>query len=733
MRFQFIFQFFLIFLMLSACSGNSESGSGGNGGNSNSQPQFTSAATQQSMENNLATGYTATATDTDSDKLSFTVSGGADQSYFDINIDSGALVFTSVPDFENPMDSNHDNIYEVQLTVSDSKASDTLLLMVTVTDDPSDNVVNNAPVFTSATTASMMENQTSTGYSATATDADKDPLAFSIVGGADKAFFTIGVNSGVLDFKVAPDYEIPGDSNADNVYDVQLSVSDGKTSAFLTIAVTVTDDPSDNPPNKAPYYTSALTVIIDENQTDTGYRATATDAEGDPLTYSISGGVDKAFFNINSSTGELTFVSAPDFENPLDSDAANDYQVEITVTDNLSTPPSPATVVVFVIDVKDESGVAPTQLSLPKTGQVSCFDQAGTSVACAGTGQDGDAQAGIGWPVERFYQHVIDYSVTYDRLTNLMWLTYRGPIPGRDPLIPDSGISWQQSLDVISQLNLEHYRGFSDWRMANTNELLTLKNYEGWPAFHWTSSNTNCSDSKDWSSTTMFESPDMAWFASGSWLAWEAKSTTSYAPCYRIVRGHSDSALSAISATGQTQCYSEAGSLVSCAGSGQDGEFQAGVKAAALRFVANVDTSITDTLTGLIWAPDANLMLSQDSTWDTDGVSDGMVTWQHALDYVSKLNTDNYLGHSDWRLPNILELHSLVRADIETDLWLANQGFANVGTFYWSSTSFHSLPSSAWNILIGRVFPPDYIGFYNDYTSWTIKTNLYYVWPVRGP
>jgi hypothetical protein len=69
---------------------------------------------------------------------------------------------------------------------------------------------------------------------------------------------------------------------------------------------------------------------------------------------------------------------------------------------------------------------------------------------------------------------------------------------------------------------------------------------------------------------------------------------------------------------------------------------------------------------------------------------DGYVMWLHALDYVTKLNNENYLGHTDWRLPNINELLSLINDDeANSATWLNSQGFNNVqsGTGYWSSTA----------------------------------------------
>jgi hypothetical protein len=62
---------------------------------------------------------------------------------------------------------------------------------------------------------------------------------------------------------------------------------------------------------------------------------TATDAEGNALTYSISGGSDADKFWIDSSTGILTFVSAPNFESPIDVGADNVYNLTVQVADGV--------------------------------------------------------------------------------------------------------------------------------------------------------------------------------------------------------------------------------------------------------------------------------------------------------------------------------------------------------------------------------------------------------------
>ena len=107
------------------------------------------------------------------------------------------------------------------------------------------NGTNDAPVITSggggdSATVSVAENSTAV-TTVTATDPDSTTLTYTIVGGADQNKFFINTNSGALSFLAAPDFESPTDVGANNVYDVQVRVSDGNLSDTQTIAVTVTN------------------------------------------------------------------------------------------------------------------------------------------------------------------------------------------------------------------------------------------------------------------------------------------------------------------------------------------------------------------------------------------------------------------------------------------------------------------------------------------------------------
>jgi len=96
---------------------------------------------------------------------------------------------------------------------------------------------------------------------------------------------------------------------------------------------------------------------------------------------------------------------------------------------------------------------------------------------------------------------------------------------------------------------------------------------------------------------------------------------------------------------------------------------------------------VRDNVTGLEWVQDGNIMPSRDPSFDNDDTpGDGKVTWQHAFDYIDQLNADEYLGYSDWRVPAVEELLSLV--DMSGDGCILDPVFSNRNTS-WSSSIFY--------------------------------------------
>lgn len=94
---------------------------------------------------------------------------------------------------------------------------------------------------------------------------------------------------------------------------------------------TPTPSPPPGPSNSAPTFTSAATASVAENVA-AAYQATATDPDGNAVTFTIAGGADSALFTITPA-GALNFATAPSFETPRDAGANNVYDVQLRASD----------------------------------------------------------------------------------------------------------------------------------------------------------------------------------------------------------------------------------------------------------------------------------------------------------------------------------------------------------------------------------------------------------------
>lgn len=151
-----------------------------------------------------------------------------------------------------------------------------------------------------------------------------------------------------------------------------------------------------------------------------------------------------------------------------------------------------------------------------------------------------------------------------------------------------------------------------------------------------------------------------------------------------------------VSKTGQTTSYT----------TGDDGHLQRGVALPNPRFTDHGDGTVTDNLTGLIWTKNAQQI-------------PGIMNWQAALTACNDLD---FAGYTDWRLPNIRELQSLVDYGEADPALSLGYPFDNVIAInYWSSTTYESNSDNAWCVSISF----GYVYYYN-------KITIYFVWPVRG-
>ena len=95
-------------------------------------------------------------------------------------------------------------------------------------------------------------------------------------------------------------------------------------------------------------------------------------------------------------------------------------------------------------------------------------------------------------------------------------------------------------------------------------------------------------------------------------------------------------------------------------------------------------------------------------------------------DFIRALNSAHFGGYSDWRLPTINELDSIVNCDIPSPGPTINAAYFpnTVSSFYWSSTTHAGYTSTAWGV---------YFGYGNDYYDYksSVTTSALFVGDSR--
>ncbi len=331
---------------------------------------------------------------------------------------------------------------------------------------------------------------------------------------------------------------------------------------------------------------------------------------------------------------------------------------------------------------------------LPRTGQVSSYSP----------GDDGEIQTGLAFPNPRFTDQ--GNGAVFDNLTGLIWTVNGNLMAARDSAfdvegIPGDGkVSFQKALAYIHKLNAENYLGYTDWRLPNRNELASLIDFSrADPALSLYHPFTPVLSEPYWTSTCYAGNPARSWtvnLADGQ--IWYGDKTSNLFAVWPVRSG--SKGVLQIPRTGQITCTDDTGTPVGCTGTGQDGELLAGVSWPQPRYTDEKDGTVVDNLTGLMWTWDANLMKTRDPGFDNDSSpGDGRVYWQKALDYISKLNAETFLGYNDWRLPNVLELGSLPNMEWSTPAFAPDVPFGNIqNDNYWSGNSYASDTTSAWAV-----------------------------------
>ena len=262
----------------------------------NDAPTFTDAPYVTTVvENDAAAAvYTVSATDDDSDAVTFTLTGSGSVD-FSLNPTTGVVTLAGALDYETV------SVYYLTIRACDSNGGvATTNLNVTVVDQ------NDSPQFLSTPySVNIVENLPvgTTVIKAVATDQDpSDTLTYSL-SGTNNNHFNIGSSTGVITTAQELDRE-----NI-NSYSLTVSVSDGSVTFTEGISIAVENS------NDAPAFSNApYNVSVNENLNSGNLlTVSATDDDGDAISFSLYG-VGSELFSIHSSSGVVSLAGALDYE-----------------------------------------------------------------------------------------------------------------------------------------------------------------------------------------------------------------------------------------------------------------------------------------------------------------------------------------------------------------------------------------------------------------------------------
>lgn len=328
------------------------------------------------------------------------------------------------------------------------------------------------------------------------------------------------------------------------------------------------------------------------------------------------------------------------------------------------------------------SPVNPTPTPYPrrgisKTGQTEIYHTAGSN----DMGDDGENQSGLPLSGDRFMTGSL--TVT-DNATGLMWQQN------------NSGtlLSWESAFSYIANLNSSLFGGYNDWRMPNIKELNSLIDMGRWnPALDPTIFTSIKTDSGYWGSTTYADMPNGRFsyqirFYEGltRWINMvEEPAPQGYVKAVRSLVP--EVGTWGFPKSGQTNIihYPSGNDL------GGDGALRAGYPSSGGRFIDNLNGTVSDRATGLIWQ-------KTDSAYQQVGVYKGKLSWDDAFNYIREMNIRHFGGYSRWRLPNYQELLSLL--DFSQFYPALDPAFKSSvqSAVHWTSTARNHDPNFKWAI-----------------------------------
>lgn len=212
-----------------------------------------------------------------------------------------------------------------------------------------------------------------------------------------------------------------------------------------------------------------------------------------------------------------------------------------------------------------------------------------------------------------------------DNITGLMWL--------QDP---GEKLTWPEAVEKLSTINEENYLGYSDWRIPSMKELYSLVDFSG-------NTGKGSEESTPYIDTDYFDFTYGDAAGEHRFIDSQILTSTIYGSTTlggnTTVFGYNfaDGRIKGYEIDKDFYCYFVRGNT------------HYGMNL----FEDNGDETISDQATGLMWTQ------NDSGYYNAGDLSDGTMDWQSALAWVEEMNSQNFLGYSDWRLPNIKELQSL--------------------------------------------------------------------------
>ena len=323
-------------------------------GPTNNPPVLDAIVDKTTDEGTLLT-FTATATDLDGDLLTFTLGPG---------YPAGALISPSGGFAWTPSEAQGPGVFALTVTVSDGSATDSETFEITVGEANLPPVLAPIGAKTTQETIPLL-------FTATASDPDLPSQTLTFTLGSATGTFPSGAalsTSGAFSWT-------PTAEQGPGTYQARITVSDGSTSDFEDITITVTETPVNNPPvlatigAKAASEGSTLTFTVTATDLDTGQTLTLT-ATGLP-----SGATFSSTPAFGTVTGTLTWT-------PSEAQGQSVSTVTFTVSDGAASDSEAVTVTVA------EANTAPVLAALGDTAV-----QAGAQLTFTVVASDSDDPA----------------------------------------------------------------------------------------------------------------------------------------------------------------------------------------------------------------------------------------------------------------------------------------------------------------------------------------------------